>query len=255
MGDFTIFTVCAVALAVHQSNLIIIINNNRIGAIRTYDVVTVQANIYFVNSDFPCFGQLYIRVQIVVPVRANILQILFIIDGSPYLAIRMIIPIGTGALCAADGMCMLASLHCHSPVQRRANILQTRHIQLGSLRLVQCRQGLVYRHQLCLEFVRVLRGHFLRQGVDESLRCLHRCILCHSIAAADVFNGGGGLCGVLAGGFLAGGGNISSVLAVLCLLFRHCTRFFRKCRHGHHGKAEYKCQNQTQYSFLHKILL
>ena len=94
-----------------------------------------------------------------------------------------------------------------------------------------------------------------------SLHC-HKPVqsLANSIAATDVFTGGGNLYSVLAAGgdpysVLAGREDLNGVLAALCLLFRHCTRFFRECRHGHHGKAEYKCQEQTQYSFLHKILL
>ena len=140
---------------------------------------------------------------------------------------------------------MLTVLLCHKRrcVQRRAYLLIARHIQPCCLLLAQFRQSLINSHQLRLKFVRIFRRDLLRQGVDQRLRRLHRCILVGSIlvgsiSPTDVFTGGG---------------DVGGVPAALCLLFRHRTCPFRKCRHGHHGKAEHKCQEQTQYPFLHKI--
>ena len=133
--------------------------------------------------------------------------------------------------------------HKRRCVQRRAYLLIVRHIQPCCLLLAQFCQSLINSHQLCLKLVRILRCDLLRQGVDQRLRRLHRrilvgSILVGSISPTDVFTGGG---------------DVGGVPATLCLLFRHCTCPFRKCRHGHHGKAEHKCQEQTQYPFLHKI--
>ena len=139
--------------------------------------------------------------------------------------------------------CMPAVLFRHKRrcVQRRAYLLIVRHIQPCCLLLAQFRQSLINSHQLRLKFVRIFRRDLLRQGVDQRLRRLHRCILVGSIlvgsiSPTDVFTGGG---------------DVGGVPAALGLLFRHCTCPFRKCRHGHHGKAEHKCQKQTQYSFFH----
>ena len=192
------------------------------------DAIPVQAQ-YHAILGIPCAGSRHRAGQVVISLLHVIGQLR---NTNPVSQGRSML---IAARVAADGVvCVLSAPlrgQRHLRHQRRAERLVPGHIQQGQLLLGQRFQRRLKGHKLLLDLLRVLCRHILRQRVDERLGHLYRVTL-----LTDLHNG------VVADGVDAL--DISGVRRRAC--------FLRQCCRWQHGKAESKCHEQTQYSFLHK---